>query len=349
MHSAIPVLSLFLFRFESVRPEYWNNSFSESVEGTSYFRFVDVATGDLTPPFAFNHSLGCAMVVGDEGGDDTARSSSASSVVYVYGTTADSSGGGGAVDVFWSSDNMQTWKSKQAVDFGSQGKHVFNTSVEKGKLGGKDIYLMAFEMSSPTTPGGWNTFFATAPTAKGPWTVLDTGKYHMPLDVEHADPAIRYIPDDVGQQGWWYSIPARKTPATTPNNGWYFFQEIARSRDLLDWVNSPGMGLKDAVGNPLLLPNSTLDQTIAPVLPSEGAVAPQHGITPEMYRLLNKMRPFWSLVDDVNTSDMDLCEFNNQTVMYYAVGEQHYDNTLALAVADMPLKDFLEGFFPAAL
>ena len=240
--------------------------------------------------------------------------------------------------------------------------HVFNTSVDKGKLGGKDVYVMAYEKSSPTTPGGWNTFFATSPTAKGPWTVLDTATYSMPLDVEHADPALRYVPGtrtlDQEQQGYWYSIPARKSPTNAPNNGWYFFQEIFRSKDLVSWESSPGMGLKDAVGTPLLRPNSTLDQAIAPVQASEqtaasssdggssGGGSSSTGITAKMRRFLNKMRPFWSLVDDVNTSDMDLCEFKNQTIMYYAVGEQHYDNTLAVAVADMPLKDFLEGFFP---
>ena len=78
---------------------------------------------------------------------------------------------------------------------------------------------MAYETSIPGTPGGWNTAFATAPNAEGPWTVLDSNIYRMALDVEHADPAIRYIAED----SYWYCIPARKSPVPAPNGGWYFF------------------------------------------------------------------------------------------------------------------------------
>lgn len=42
---------------------------------------------------------------------------------------------------------------------------------------------------------------------------------------------------------------------------------------------------------------------------------------------------------------MDLCEWNNQTVMYFNWGEQGNDNGLALAVADMPLSAFLQSWF----
>jgi len=52
--------------------------------------------------------------------------------------------------------------TRQAINFAARGEKVFNTSVAKGKLNGVVTYTMAFEMSSTTTPGGWNTFFATA-------------------------------------------------------------------------------------------------------------------------------------------------------------------------------------------
>jgi hypothetical protein len=45
-----------LYRFESVRPEYWNSTMpalaSDPGSGRSYFRFVDVATGEPTHGFA---------------------------------------------------------------------------------------------------------------------------------------------------------------------------------------------------------------------------------------------------------------------------------------------------------
>ena len=41
-----------------------------------------------------------------------------------------------------------------------------------------------YETSIAGTPGSWNTAFATAPTAQGPWAVLDDSIYRMALDVE---------------------------------------------------------------------------------------------------------------------------------------------------------------------
>jgi hypothetical protein len=49
---------------------------------------------------------------------------------------------------------------------------------------------------------------------------------------------------------------------------------------------------------------------------------------------------------DVNLSDLDLCEFNGQTVMFFVWGQQHYDNGVAIAVSDMPLANFLPSWFP---
>ena len=208
---------------------------------------------------------------------------------------------------------------------------------------------MAFEMSSPTTPGGWNTFFATAPTPRGPWKVLDPLTVHMPLEVEHADPTIRYVDgQDGAEQGFWYVIPARKTPVATPNGGWYFFSEIARSRDLSVWENSKGMGLTTGVGTPLLQPNSTVDQMLpsaaAPGNPADGSVD-NKWVTSTMWKFLSKLRTFWSRVVDVNSSDLDLCEYQNRTIMYFNVGQQSNDNLLAVAVADMPMTAFLEAWF----
>ena len=87
--------------------------------------------------------------------------------------------------------------------------------VCSGKLAGKPVWVMGFETPIAGTPGSWNTAFATAPTAAGPWTVLDTDVFRMANDVEHADPSIRILEDD----GYWYCIPARKTPTAAPNGG----------------------------------------------------------------------------------------------------------------------------------
>jgi hypothetical protein len=129
-----------------------------------------------------------------------------------------------------------------------------------------------------------------------------------------------------------------------------FFQEIFRSKDLKVWEAGTEMGSAASIGTPLLKPNATLDQAVAPAVASVTEAADGTGpnggwITAQMAAFLTKMRFFYSQSTDINTSDLDLCEWRNQTVMYFNWGEQHTDNGLAVAVADMPLKEFLQGFF----
>lgn len=87
---------------------------------------------------------------------------------------------------------------------------------------------------------------------------------------------------------------------------------------------------------------------MAPGVANEGDAADGRNggwLTKQMAAFLTKLSNFFEKVEDVNCSDLDLCEFNNQTVMYFNWGEQHYDNGIALAVANMPLTQFLQGFF----
>jgi hypothetical protein len=56
MVEATPVVSKDrLYRFEYVRKDYKPNT-----TGDSYFRFIDVATGEATPAFAHGYDLGCS-------------------------------------------------------------------------------------------------------------------------------------------------------------------------------------------------------------------------------------------------------------------------------------------------
>src|SRR5579884_3540463 len=48
-----------LYRFEYVRKDYKANT-----TGDSYFRFIDVETGEATPAFAHGYDLGCAYAEG---------------------------------------------------------------------------------------------------------------------------------------------------------------------------------------------------------------------------------------------------------------------------------------------
>ena len=61
--------------------------------------------------------------------------------------------------------------------------------------------------------------FATAPSPSGPWAVLDINRYSMPINVEHADPTLRFIPDTAADTkpaselgGWFYVMTGRVQP-----------------------------------------------------------------------------------------------------------------------------------------
>jgi len=265
--------------------------------------------------------------------------------VYAYGTTLNRT----AVDVYWSNDNMHTWQTMPALSAAAlKNRTVFNSSVGKGKLAGKVVWVMAYECAVSGTPGSWNTAFATAPHPAGPWTVPDFNQYRMRLDVEHADPTLRYVEED----GFWYCLTARKTSEPQPNAGWYFFMEIFRSRDLLVWENAPGMGSNVSIGLPLYVPNPAADKALAPVVahdgdPADGTSSNRGWLTRDMAAFLGKLRAFWGQSPDWNSSDMDLCEYRNETVMYFNWGEQHHDNGLALAVIPISLASFLRGFWDA--
>ena len=81
-----------------------------------------------------------------------------------------------------------------------------------------------------------------------------------------------------------------------------------------------------SIGTPLLKPNATLDQSVAPIVASSGELADGTGkskgwLTLRMGAFLSKMKWFYDKVNDVDTSDMDLCEWQNQTIMHIPNGD----------------------------
>ena len=97
---------------------------------------------------------------------------------------------------------------------------------------------------------------------------------------------------------------------------------------------APGMGSNTVVGAPLLQPNKTLDLALGPA-----------AYTNVRTVMLKKAMPFIQDVTDVNTSDMDLVEWNGETILFYCAGQQHSDNVLTMAKSPMPLEQFLQGWF----
>ena len=81
-----------LLRFEYVGVNYHANK-----TGNSYFRFVDVATGQPTPPFGHGNHLGCAFVQGDQ--------------MYAFGVDKWS---GSTIRMFRSKD-LKKWEARPAL------------------------------------------------------------------------------------------------------------------------------------------------------------------------------------------------------------------------------------------
>ena len=187
-----------LYRFEYVRDQYYKPN-----EGKpSYFRFVDMKTGEETPGFAQGYHLGSAFVDGD--------------TAYAFGVNK---WDGEKVEVFWSKD-LKQWESKTALNLPGWG--IFNTSVCKGR----DGYIMAFEIGRPAEETGvpFTIRFAESKDCRE-WKLAPSECVYS-KERYTACPAIRYV------QGRYYMIYLEAYPGPAYNPC------IVRSKDLVKWESS---------------------------------------------------------------------------------------------------------------
>ena len=185
-----------LYRFEYVRERYAGNH-----TGDSYFRFVNHATGEVTPAFGHGHHLGCAYV-----DDDRA---------YV---TAVNIWDGERIDVF-ASDDLVSWQTWNALDLPGYG--MFNTSVCRAE----DDYVMMFEIGRPDELAGvrFTARFARSKDFRT-WTLTpDDCTYSR--DRYTAPHCLRYL------DGFYYNFYLEAS------EGWE--HRVVRSRDLANWESSP--------------------------------------------------------------------------------------------------------------
>jgi hypothetical protein len=187
-----------LYRFEYVRKDYHGNK-----TGESYFRFIDVATGEPTPAFARTYDLGCAFA---EGG-----------TMWVFGVD----NWDGTKVVAFHSDDLKTWESRPALELPRWG--LFNTSVCKAG----DRYVMAIEVGRPPEVVGvpFTSRFAESKDLKA-WKLLP-GECVFTKERYSACPSIRH------QDGWFYMTYLEARP------GARYETYIVRSRDLIRWEPSP--------------------------------------------------------------------------------------------------------------
>ena len=189
-----------LYRFEYVRDNYKPNK-----TGKSYFRFKDVETNAVTPPFAEGYHFGSAF--NDNG------------TVYAFGVQKI----GGEIMTAFRSTDMVNWEQKDI--FNPPNWQLFNNSVCKGANG----FIMAFEIGGPPEESG-HRFTSRFAESADLWNwALTPPDCVYAKDRYTACPYIRYIPDD----GNYYMIYLEALP------GWGYVPYIARSTDLITWHRSP--------------------------------------------------------------------------------------------------------------
>jgi hypothetical protein len=160
-----------VYRFEYVRPHYWNND-----TGDSYFRFVDHETGVYTPAFAQGYHLGSAAVV--------------DGMVIVTGVDI---WDGERIQVFVSRD-LEHWEDWPALELPGYG--LFNTSLCRAE--GK--YVLMFEVGKPEEVAGkrFTARFATSEDLRG-WE-LTPPECTYAKDRYTAPHCLRY------HEGWYYNF-----------------------------------------------------------------------------------------------------------------------------------------------
>ncbi len=215
------------------------------------------------------------------------------------------------VDITWGGDTLHIFRSTDLETWECPGTlhlpgwKIFNTGVCK-----KDgIYTLLMEISEPVEEAGTHPFtfrFAESPDMIH-WTLTPRDCVFQ-KDRYAGGPAI-YTVDD----GWYYVLYLEAGPGPTYTNC------IARSRDLRSWEYSPI--------NPVLMYNDEEDKQIANPF-----------LTPEEQKQIRDAL-------DINNSDLELCEFNGRTILYYSWGNQQGTEFLAEASYEGTAKEFLQSWF----
>ena len=244
-------------------------------------------------------------------------------VVYAFGTpgqddkpltmyvTNDSSvwhepRGGSEIRMFWSTD-LENWNEKAVLTRTDRGH--WNTSVCKGK----DGYVMAIEVRQlgdeldPAIGFPFTCFFAASKDLMNWEFMPDECCYTK--ERYNACPALRYFDE------WYYMICLEALPAGR------YAPYIYRTKNFIDW--------EVGFHNPIMMWNDE-DRNVRPGTPYVFTAQ-------ELDLMENRI--------NINNSDLDLCEFEGKTYIFYGSGNQMDYGFLCEAVYDGPLDSFCKAFF----
>lgn len=277
-----------LLRFEWIRDSRFGSGYYGNDRGYCYFRFTDMLTGETTPDFARDFSFGSAHVEGD--------------VMYVAGVRG---GSGGQVMYMFTSNDLETWESREILAF-PENITVYNNSFCRGG----DGYYMAIELGGDRETVGepFTIFFARSDDLLN-WQMLDMGRHVYTRTRYSACPVLRRCDRD----SMYYMIYLEGLPC----HRWQPY--IVRTADFATFE----LGHK----NPIMFSDD--DDKLVP--------HPER-FTPEQLAYING-------AINCNNSDVDLCEYEGKTVILYSWGNQYGKEFLACAEYDGPMDEFLMSFF----
>jgi len=238
-------------------------------------------------------------------------------VLYAFATyLPESPEAGGVCTMFCSEDGINWTETKL---FNRPGWRLFNTSVCKGP----DGYRMAIEVCSATIPGDPLYAEELDPDIGHPFTEFflksDDLVHWEWLPLDHclsterytACPALRYLEED----GYYYIICLLPLPHVR------YAPYIYRTKDFFTWE----VGLH----NPVLM-YSKEDRILKP-----GVILPPS----------KKDAARIATYNNINNCDVDLCEFEGKTHIFYLTGDQGGFSIMCEAIYEGPMAEFLQAFF----
>ena len=173
----------------------------------------------------------------------------------------------------------------------------------------EDHYILMFEVGKPPEVAGV-PFTARFATSKDMHTwELTPPECTYSKERYTAPHALRYL------DGYYYDFYLEALPGPA------YDQRVVRSRDLITWEASPL--------NPVIEAS-----------PEDRIIANPGLTTAERQRIAS--------AQDINNSDIDLCEFQGRLIINYSWGNQQGVEHLAEAVFEGSERDFLLGWYPPA-
>jgi hypothetical protein len=209
----------------------------------------------------------------------------------------------------WGASEIVVFKSNDLVTWASQ------TAVATPGWGlynnhvckAGDRYVMAIEVGEPPEVVGARFTMRFAESKN----LLDWKL--LPEDCVYTKEKYSACPDLHWFDGTFYMIYLEAYPGPSYN------PHILRSKDLIEWESSPY--------NPIMT-FSEEDKKIGNL------------------KLTEEERNHIREAKNINNSDVEVCEFEGKTILYYSWGNQQGTEFLAHARYDGPVKEFLSGFYP---